>query len=429
MIPPKKKRPLKKARHRKRTGLFNPLRFLSYTLLLMLLVFSVCAVGYVIFFRTVVAQEIPPALRGEIVFEEPDPPVQSEDVAVRPLPDQAVEAEVKEAVVSKKTDLPKVAIIIDDMGYNELIGEQLLRFPIELTLSFLPFAPHTRKLERLAHRAGKTVFLHLPLEPKDSTFNPGCGALYLQDSPETQREKFANALQEVSHAVGVNNHMGSRFTEDRPAMANIMQEIKERSLMFVDSFTTPGSVGLQTARQAGINSIGRSVFLDNVLDEEKICHQLEQLVILSERNGRAIGIGHPHRETVSAIAKCSEKYQTRVHYVGVREVTLYNSMTNNDIFTLDNQKMFELVLSRAKDSISTELDGETVILDIASGIYSGLDSMGTFIWDQLEHPVSVATLRDAILEKYDVTEEKCVADLLVFLKDLADNALILFKNE
>jgi hypothetical protein len=208
------------------------------------------------------------------------------------------------------------------MGYNELIGEQLLRFPIELTLSFLPFAPHTRKLERLAHRAGKTVFLHLPLEPKDSTFNPGCGALYLQDSPETQREKFANALQEVPHAVGVNNHMGSRFTEDKTAMGNVIEEIKDRSLLFVDSFTTPGSVGLRVARQAGVKSIGRSVFLDNVLDEEKICDRLEQLVILSEKYGRAIGIGHPHRETVNAIAKCGEKFQARVHYVGVREVLM-----------------------------------------------------------------------------------------------------------
>ena len=104
-------------------------------------------------------------------------------------------------------------------------------------------------------------------------------------------------------------------------------------------------------------------------------------------------------------------------------------MTKSDIFTMDNQKLFELILFRAKDSISTELDGETVILDIASGIYSGLDPMGTFIWNQLEQPVSVATLRDAILKRYDVTEEQCVADLLGFCKELADNALILVKNE
>ena len=104
-------------------------------------------------------------------------------------------------------------------------------------------------------------------------------------------------------------------------------------------------------------------------------------------------------------------------------------MINTDIFTLNNLKLFELIICRAKDSISTELDGETVILDIASGIYSGLDSIGTFIWNQLEQPLPIVVLRDAILQRYDVPEEQCVADLLIFLKDLADNGLIIIKNE
>lgn len=321
MNPLKKKGPPRKARNRRKSRSFNLTRILSYFLLLLVLTFSVCAVGYVIFFRTVVAREILPALGSNTAFEEPDPPVYKEELVVKPIDDQAAEP-TEAKTVRKKPELPKVAIIFDDMGYNEAIGEQLLKFPIEVTYSFLPFAPHTRKLERLAHRAGKTVFLHLPLEPKNSAFNPGPGALYLQDSPETQREKFAKCLQEVPHAIGVNTHMGSSFTEDKAAMANIIQELKDRSLMFVDSFTTPGSVGLKVARQAAVKSIGRNVFLDNVLDEEKICDQLEQLVILSERNGRAIGIGHPHWETVNAVLRCGEKYRARVQYVGVRDVLL-----------------------------------------------------------------------------------------------------------
>ncbi|MFH0783245.1 MAG: divergent polysaccharide deacetylase family protein [Pseudomonadota bacterium] len=319
MKPPKKKRSTKKARSRNKTGSFNLIRVLSYTIFLLLLVFSVCAVGYVIFFRTVVAQEIPPALRGDIVFEEPDPPVHKDDLAEKSGGDRGEEV-VKEKPAKKKAELPMVAIIIDDLGYDEDLWEELLKFPIELTYSFLPFAPYTRKLERLTYRAGKTVFLHLPLEPKNSKFNPGPGALYLQDSPEMLREKLAKCLQEVPHAMGVNNHMGSTFTEDRPAMTNIIHELKERSLMFVDSFTTSGSVGLKVARQAAVKSIGRSVFLDNVLDEEKICDRLEQLVIQSEKNGRAVGIGHPHRETVNAVLRCGEKYMNRVQYVGVRDV-------------------------------------------------------------------------------------------------------------
>lgn len=319
MNPPKKKRPLKKARNRKKSSSFNLTRFLSYILLLLVLTFSVCALGYVIFFRTVIAREIPIALGSTTVFEEPDPQVHEEELKIKPIGVKVVDA-IEKAATKNRSELPKVAIIFDDMGYNEAIGEQLLKFPIEVTYSFLPFAPHTRKLERLAHRAGKTVFLHLPLEPKNSSFNPGPGALYLQDTPETQREKFEKCLQEVPHAIGVNTHMGSLFTEDKSAMANIIQEVRNRSLLFVDSFTTPGSVGLQSARQASVKSMGRNVFLDNVLNEEKICAQLEQLVIMSERNGKAIGIGHPHRETVDAVLRCGEKYRGRVQYVGARDV-------------------------------------------------------------------------------------------------------------
>ncbi len=99
-------------------------------------------------------------------------------------------------------------------------------------------------------------------------------------------------------------------------------------------------------------------------------------------------------------------------------------MTNNEILSLNNNKLFRLILHRAKDNMFTELDGETVILDIASGTYSGLDSTGTFIWKQLERPATIGALRDAILETHDVREEQCVADLLEFLRYLADNGLI-----
>jgi hypothetical protein len=104
-------------------------------------------------------------------------------------------------------------------------------------------------------------------------------------------------------------------------------------------------------------------------------------------------------------------------------------MNYSQILSLNNNSLFGLTILRSQDGISTELDGETVILNIASGIYSGLDNIGTFIWNFLKEPATIATLRDAILERYDVTEKQCVDDLLVFLKDLADNGLICCQNE
>lgn len=314
------KRQLKKAVNRDNTKLSKLPRIVSVIALLCFLVFSVCAVGYVVFFGTVLAQEIPQNSNNDLAFEEPASSPREEMSPTKVAVGKVVEVEEGQRTL-QKPDLPKVAIIIDDLGYDEAIGLQLLKFPIELTYSFLPFAPYTRKLERLAHRAGKTVFLHLPLEPKDSSFNPGPGALYLSDSQETQRVKLAKSLEEVPHAVGINNHMGSAFTENGDAMTGIMHDLKERSLMFVDSLTTPGSIGLKVAGQTAVKSIGRSVFLDNVQDEGKICAQLELLVKLSEKYGRAVGIGHPHQTTLNAISRCSGPYKRTIQFVGVREIS------------------------------------------------------------------------------------------------------------
>ncbi len=338
------KRPPKKTGTRKKPRPLNVTRLLFFALLLVMLAISVVAVGYVIFFRTVVAQEILPALRSAIVFEEPDPPVSEEEKTVfqaatepatEPATKQIVESDGEstgrqsepsaaepagEMAVDSESDLPKVAIIIDDMGYSETLGNDLLNLPFEVTYSFLPFAPYTRKLELAAHLAGKTVFLHLPLQPKGQEWNPGPGALFLQDPPEIQKVKFAKCLAEVPHAVGVNNHMGSLFTEDKRAMSLLLKEINLKSLVFIDSLTSARSVGFKTAQQAAIKSAKRNVFLDNTLDERTICKQLELLVSIAERGGSAIGIAHPHLETVNALSTCGAKNRERVEYVSAVEL-------------------------------------------------------------------------------------------------------------
>lgn len=306
MIQKKKKIIRKKASKKKGSVFESIVRLCSIFFLFIVLVLSVCTVGYVIFFRAVFAQQILPTIKSAIVFEEPNPP---DDV--EPL-------EVDEIV--RLPDLPMVAIIIDDMGYHESIDRELLALPFELTYSFLPFAPHTSKLEWVAYRTGKTIYLHLPLQPKGKEWNPGPGALTLEDSPEVQKSKFGKCLDEVPHAVGVNNHMGSLYMEDKVAMTRLMQEIGSRRLSFVDSYTSSGSVGLSIAQGLDVKSARRNVFLDNILDEGKICQQLEKLINIAETHGVGIGIAHPHQETVDAITFCGEFYRTRVQYVSIKDV-------------------------------------------------------------------------------------------------------------
>jgi len=103
-------------------------------------------------------------------------------------------------------------------------------------------------------------------------------------------------------------------------------------------------------------------------------------------------------------------------------------MTSSKMFSMDNPKVFNLIICRTKGNIFSELDGEAVILNISSGIYSGLNPVGTFIWAQLEQPITIATLRDAIVREYDISEELCSQDLFHFLNDLADNNLVCIVN-
>lgn len=265
-----------------------------------------------------------PVLKSGIVFEEPDPPeppALKEDVEVIELEAQEPKLTFSEGLLENKgPELPKVALIIDDIGYDYAIGMQLLEMPIDVTFSFLPFATYTKELESAAYKRGKTIFLHLPLEPQSNKFDPGPGALLLSDSSQEQVEKLQRCLLAVPHAVGVNNHMGSKFTENRPAMEVVMAELLKQSLYFIDSYTTSKSVGFETARSYNVKSAKRNVFLDNVIDEEHICRQLDKLVNIAKERGAGIGIAHPHRITLEALKGCTLDHGFEVEYVSILEL-------------------------------------------------------------------------------------------------------------
>jgi len=298
-----------KPRKKKSSAVINFRKVILFFLLTLLVVFSVFTAGYVIFFRTVFAQEIPVSSKKAFIFEEPDPP---------PHKEMGQEPQEKSSNVEKQ--LPKVAIIIDDLGYHEQVGNELLNFPFELTYSFLPFAPFTSIQENFAFSSGKIVLLHLPLEPKDLHWDSGPGTLFLTDSPELQKIKFKQDMAAVPHAIGVNNHMGSRYTENQQAMTLLLKEIRKQSLFFIDSFTTAGSVGLQVALELGVPASRRHVFLDNTRSEDKICSQLRKLVKVAGVQSTAIGIAHPYPETYRALKKCVPQYTGKVDFVNVTAI-------------------------------------------------------------------------------------------------------------
>jgi uncharacterized protein len=203
-----------------------------------------------------------------------------------------------------------VAIIIDDMGSSVREVNELMAINLPLTFSIIPGLAHVRRVADTAHARGYQLMIHIPMEPKGYPQQRMEGyGLLLSQSNEEIRKRMDGFLREVPFAKGANNHMGSRFTEERDKMETVLGFLKGKGLFFIDSKTTPRSVGSTLAREMGIENASRNVFLDNVQDVEAIRGQLEQLAALARRKGAAIGICHPHKATIQALAEAMPELQ------------------------------------------------------------------------------------------------------------------------
>ncbi|MBF0142367.1 MAG: divergent polysaccharide deacetylase family protein [Magnetococcales bacterium] len=197
-----------------------------------------------------------------------------------------------------------LAVVIDDLGYNREVSLGISRLPGEVTLAVLPGGPSSREVVRVGGRTGKELLLHQPMEPYGYPgVRPGPGALFLGMEEERIRQILVANLVAFPEVVGVNNHMGSRFTSNGRAMDRVMGILKERGLFFLDSRTSQSSVGRARATAAGVPWAVRQVFLDNVANEGAIGRQLTLLEREARHRGGAIGIGHPYRATLRSLER------------------------------------------------------------------------------------------------------------------------------
>lgn len=215
-----------------------------------------------------------------------------------------------------------LAIVIDDMGQHMREGELLAGLPVPVTFSVLPYNDHAREVAELAHRRGLEVLIHLPMEPQGypDKANPGPGALFSSMPEKTLRSLVHKAAQHVPHAVGANNHMGSRFTESNRGMNAVLEELAGRRLFFLDSMTTSRSQGKPASQRAQVPYIRRNIFLDNVQDQAAIVFQLKKAETLARRKGIAVAIGHPYPETLHALAEWARTRDTSIRIVTVQQL-------------------------------------------------------------------------------------------------------------
>ena len=221
----------------------------------------------------------------------------------------------------------RIAIVLDDFGgasSDQQLVQRFFSLPQPLTLTVLPNegAKAAQTIE-LAKQRGHEVLLHLPMEPNGyPEKDPGEEAILVRQDDETIRRLVNDNLRRVPSAVGVNNHMGSRATADSRVMAAILRALKQRDLFFLDSRTTPETLGLAMASALQVPAASRDLFIDaDDAAAAKVEGNLWKLAALAARQGYAIGIGHGREQTLLALESILPRLESRGHsFVPVSQI-------------------------------------------------------------------------------------------------------------
>jgi polysaccharide deacetylase 2 family uncharacterized protein YibQ len=230
---------------------------------------------------------------------------------------------------------PRLAIIIDDIGYNKVQSERAANLQGQFTLAILPFTPHGIASAGIAHRNGKELMLHLPMATI-TNMPVGNGGLVSGMTKEEFVKTVNQDLETMQHIQGVNNHMGSRLTQEAEPMRWLMEVLRQRDLYFVDSRTSAQTKALDIARDFGVPSIKRDVFLDDINDTKAIQYQLNRAINFAAQRGSAVAIGHPYPATLSVL----EQSESALSAQGVKLVYLSKLLERNAIEP--NQQVVEV---------------------------------------------------------------------------------------
>jgi polysaccharide deacetylase 2 family uncharacterized protein YibQ len=239
-----------------------------------------------------------------------DAPIDYESKPFKSFPkvDQQPNHPKKEGVPAKilavdiHPKMPRIAILIDDLGYNRNGMNSSLMLPTEVALAILPSTPFATQTALTAQKQKRITLLHAPME-NQRELKLGPGGLYAKMTEHELKETLSKDLDGLPGIQGVNNHMGSLLTTKADPMKWVMETLKGRSLFFIDSLTSPKSVAKKTAQEYGLKTVSRDVFLDNIRTEQAIDKQFSRLIKLAKLHGSALAIGHPYPETMAYLKK------------------------------------------------------------------------------------------------------------------------------
>jgi len=198
---------------------------------------------------------------------------------------------------------PRIAIVIDDAGIDRKRTAAAINLPGPLTIAFLTYAGALPKQVSAARAAGHEIMVHMAMEPLNKSVDPGPNVLQSDIEAADILKRLTWGLERFTGYVGINNHMGSRFTADPVGMNVVMRELKRRGLLFVDSRTSGQTVGASVALAYDVPFTQRNIFLDNEPTVEAVNKQLRRMEIFAKRNGYAVAIAHPRDATIMALSQ------------------------------------------------------------------------------------------------------------------------------
>ncbi len=316
---PGRKKPAARPRPLKRPSLANQL--LRVGIGFLLLIALVAAAGYLLFllFGHPAPPPLPPSSQDKT--GKAAPPEPASPFEVYPDRDRPVRPPLPEKKIPPAVGPPKVALILDDLGYDRRMAQRFADMGVPLTFSILPNGPFSKKIAEMAGQRGMEVMVHLPMEPNEfPDIDPGPGALLTTMDANELIRQLNEHLDALPAARGVNNHMGSKMTARAEQLYQIFSILKKRDLYFIDSRTTSETLGQASARLFQLRFGQRDVFIDHVEEPEFIRKQLRHLIKTAESHGEAIGILHPHPLTAQILEETLPALKARVQLVPASEV-------------------------------------------------------------------------------------------------------------
>lgn len=194
----------------------------------------------------------------------------------------------------------KLAIVIDDVGYHSKEDAAIFAMPREISVAIIPAAPYARARNQEAKSQGRDILIHMPMQPV-SAVKIEDGGLHLGMSAAQVNDRVNTAKNIVRDAIGMNNHMGSAATADPQLMTYLMTALQEKHLFFLDSRTIGKSVAGKIAKEQGVRSLDRHIFLDDSNEFADVQRQFKAAIHYARKHGSAIAIGHPRQNTIAVL--------------------------------------------------------------------------------------------------------------------------------